>query len=270
LLLIIGAVLAFLVFAAPDQLAQGLSSLGIDLFAPPPVATQAGPPATTAAVEPTAVSPTEANAVVIVALTDIPTDTPIPVPSPEQTEPALEEERLPTVTRGAVQSPTAPPTVTPTPIPTPIPPPTVVTATLITQTGTFTQVDVTELPEPELILPLSFEEDPTQHNGGRGVQFIWHWPGEFTDNLSFQIRMYLPDGEFAGIHDATELRNEGRFEQLDNDTYALTVVLDGVGNITQSGSNYRWTVALVQIEPDYEWLNVESERRRISILVPQN
>jgi hypothetical protein len=205
-----------------------------------------------------------------VAVTDIPTDTPIPVPSPEQTEPALVEERLPTVTRGAVQSPTAPPTATLTPTSTPIPLPTVVTSTLITQTGAFTQVDITDLPVPELILPVSFEEDPTQHNGGRGIQFVWHWPGEFTDNLSFQIRMYRPDGEFAGIHDATELRNEPRFEQLDNDTYALTVVLNGVGNITQSGSNYRWTVALVQIDPDYKWLDVESERRRISILVPQN
>jgi hypothetical protein len=82
--------------------------------------------------------------------------------------------------------------------------------------------------------------------------------------------MYLPDGDYVGIHNAAELRKEPRFERLDNDRYALTVVLDGIGNITQSGSDYRWSVALVQIEPDYKWLDLESGRRRISLLVPQN
>jgi hypothetical protein len=82
--------------------------------------------------------------------------------------------------------------------------------------------------------------------------------------------MYLPDGDYVGIHDAAELRNETRFERLDSDLYALTVVLDGLENITQSGSDYRWSVALVQIEPEYRWLDLESERRSISLLVPQN
>jgi hypothetical protein len=209
--------------------------------------------------------------VVIVAVTDSLTDTPIPVSSPEQTLPATEEERLPTVTRGVASSPTIPPpTATQTPTPTPTPTPTAVTSTLVTQTGTFTQVDAADLPEPELILPAPFTEDPTQHNGARGVRFVWRWPGEFSDNLSFQIRMYLPDGDYVGIHNAAELRNETRFEQLDNDRYALTVVLDGLENITQSGSDYRWSVALVQVETEYKWLGLESEHRRISLLVPQN
>jgi hypothetical protein len=269
LLLIIGAVLAFLIFAAPDQLGRGLSSLGINLFAPTPIAIESAQPATATSVEPTAASPTESNSVVIVAVTDRPTDTPVSVPSPEQTIPATEEERLPTVTRGAAPSPTVPPptaTLTPTPIPTPP----AVTSTLITQTGSLTQVDAADLPAPELILPMPFTEEPTQYNGARGVRFVWRWPGEFSDNLSFQIRMYLPGGDYVGIHNAAELRNETRFERLDNDRYALTVVLDGLENITQSGSDYRWSVALVQIEPEYRWLGLESEHRRISLLVPQN
>ncbi len=269
LLLIIGAVFAFLFFAAPDQLAQGLSSVGINLFAPSPVANQPTQPAAAAAVEPTdSVPPTEPNSVVIVAVTDSPTDTPVPLPSPEQTEPAPDEERLPTVTRGFAPSPTAPPTATLTP--TTIPSPTVITSTLITQTGSFTEVDATNLPEPELIRPVPFDDDPTQHNGARGIRFVWRWPGEFNDNLSFQIRMYLPGGDYVGIHNAAELRNEAQFERLDNNLYALTVVLDGLENITQSGADYRWSVALVQIEPEYRWLELESEHRPISLLVPQN
>ena len=268
LLLIIGALLAFLIFAAPDRLTQGLSSLGLNLFEPTPAVAQPTQPATVAAVEPTAAPPTEANSVVIMAVTDIPTGTPLPLPTPKQTESAPDETRLPTVTRGAVLSPTVPPTPTRTPSPIPSPP-TVVTTALITQTGALTQVDAANLPEPELILPVPFEEDPTQHNGARGVRFVWRWPGEFSDNLSFQIRMYWPDGDYVGIHNAAELRKETRFERLDNNTYALTVVLDGVGNITQSGSDYRWSVAVVQIEPEYRWLDLESEHRRISLLVPQ-
>jgi hypothetical protein len=141
---------------------------------------------------------------------------------------------------------------------------------LITQTGALTQVDAANLPEPELILPVPYAEDPTQHNGARGVRFVWRWSGELSDDLSFQIRIYWPNGDYVGIHNAAELRKETRFEQLGNDRYALTVVLTGLENITQSGSDYRWSVALVQVEPEYRWLDLESDLRRISLLVPQN
>jgi Na+-transporting methylmalonyl-CoA/oxaloacetate decarboxylase gamma subunit len=267
LLLIIGAVLAFLFFAAPDQLAQGLSSMGINLFAATPIATQ--PPTVASAETTEAAESTEQESVIIVAVTGDPTETPEPVPSPEQTEAVPEAGRLPTVTRGPTSSPTVPPTATLLP-PTAIPSPTVISPTLITQTGSFTQVDPAGLSIPELIQPVPFDEDPTQHNGGRGIRFVWFWPGEFYDNLSFQIRMYPPGGSYVGIHNAAELRKEPRFERLDNNTYALTVVLDGVGNITQSSSDYSWSVAVVQIEPEYRWLDLESEHRPISLLVPQN
>jgi len=266
LLLIIGAVLAFLFFAAPDQLAQGLSSMGINLFAATPIATQL--PAAVVAEPTEPAPPTEQKSVIIEAVTGSPV-TLTPASSPEQTEPAPEEGRLPTVTRGPALSPTAPPPTATLP-PTAIPSPTVISPTLITQTGSFTQVDPASLPIPELIQPVPFNEDPTQHNGGRGVRFVWRWPGEFYDNLSFQIRMYPPGGSYVGIHNAAELRKETRFERLDNNTYALTVVLDGVENVTQSSSDYSWSVAVVQIEPEYRWLDLESEHRPISLLMPQN
>jgi hypothetical protein len=267
LLLIVAAVLAFAFFAAPDQLAQGLSYLGINVAAPTPVAV-ATEPATVAAAEPTeSAQPTEQNSVIIVTVTDDPTETPAPSPTSEETAPASEEERLPTVTRGPASSPTVPPTATLPPTATPSP--TVIASSLITQTGSLTQVDTTDLPKPELIAPVPFADDPTQHNGGRGVRFVWRWPGEFTENLSFQIRVYPPGGDYVGIHNASELRQESGFEQLSGDRYALTVVLAGLENITQSGSDYRWSVAVVQIEPEYRWLDLESESRRISLLVPQ-
>jgi hypothetical protein len=82
--------------------------------------------------------------------------------------------------------------------------------------------------------------------------------------------MYPPGGSYVGIHNAAELRDAAGFERLGDNTYALTVVLDKAGNITQSSTNYNWSVAVVQIEPEYRWLDLESEYRRISLLVPQN
>ncbi|MCK6624513.1 MAG: protein phosphatase 2C domain-containing protein [Anaerolineae bacterium] len=179
-----------------------------------------------------------------------------PTLEPASTSPKLPSEaletRLPTVTRGPLASPTAPPTTTPFPLPT-------ATATPI--------VTPTLEPTPILLEPEPDEAGLIQYDASREIKFVWQWPGELSDDLSFEIRVGLAGKARVGAHDARLLRQEPTFQRLDDHKYTVTLVLSRATGVTRTASDYFWSVGVVQIEPEYE-LKIESAARQISLVVP--
>ncbi len=195
--------------------------------------------------------------VVSVAVQDKATATHLPEPGATQATQSAAEARTPTVTRGPLSTPTLP--ATPTPIPT-------ATATpLITPTQLVTAVNPAAFPLPLLIEPKPYELDQTQYNA-QEITLIWKWPGELTDELSFEIRIWLEGTNPQGVYDAKELKRNPTFVSLGEDQYAVTLQLTGP-SVTVSSSDYLWSVGVVQVDPEYKWLEIESEPRRIGILV---
>lgn len=213
----------------------------------------------------TATSPPEQNSIIIAVEAE--GDQVIVTPTVEPTSTSSEipsealETRLPTVTRGPLPSPTVPPTATPLPLPTATSTPTVTPTSALT-----TSLDT--LPIPVLLSPEPDSAGRTQYDASREIRFVWQWPGELSDDLSFEIRVWAGDEERVGAHDARLLRQDPTFRGLDDHTYTVTLVLSGSRGVTRTSADYFWSVGVVRIQPDYEWLNLESEARPISLVVP--
>lgn len=194
-------------------------------------------------------------------------------PAPPTTEPtainpaaaAASETRMPTVTRGPISSPTAPPTATFTPAPLPTATPTqLVTAT------TVLSLNVASLPAPTLLEPAADETGKLPFDTSRTVKFVWQWPAQLTDDLSFEIRVWLRDAEPTGAHDARFLKQDPSFRRLADNKYSVLLTLSGASGVTETSADYLWTVGVVRIEPNYEWLGVAAEPRPISLVVPSS
>lgn len=205
------------------------------------------PPAT-----PTAIPPTATIGVAVIEPTATSTIQPTATLMPPTL--AADETRAPTSTRG--------PTFTPSPTATftPLPP----TATpSVTTTPTITAVlDPAAFATPILIEPKENQEGLTK---GQDVRFAWQWPGELPEKFGFEIRIWLEGEDPIGAYDVRELKRLLNVPGEDHQ-YSVTLKLDGAG-VTATDNNYRWSVGIVEIEP-YQWLNIESEPRRISIVVP--
>ncbi len=167
------------------------------------------------------------------------------------------ETRQPTVTRGPAGSPTAPPTATPLPPPPPSPTPPITTTAVLS----------VNLTPPTLLLPAVDKTGQIFHDA-REVTFVWQWPGELTDDLSFEIRVWLQGDTPVGAHDAKLLKDNPLFVNFDGDQYSVPLNLKGGEGILNTSPDYLWSVGVVRIQPDYEWLGIESTAQTIHILVP--
>ncbi len=220
-----------------NNAAVGESSLNL----PPPSATPTDTPAPTATLPITVIEPTDTATVQ-------PTVTALqPTPPPNET-------RLPTSTREP--SPTPSPTATFTPIP-----PTATPLLTPTQAITAT-LDPAAFPIPTLIEP----KPDAEFVKGRDVTFVWQWPGgQLPDEYGFEIRIWLGENYHTGTFGVKELKSILRYDAQARQ-YSATFPLAGEG-ITTTDANYFWAVGIVRIEP-YEPLKIESEPRRINIVVP--
>lgn len=212
------------------------------------------------------------ESIVIVSLADTheasATPTAESLDSAANPEPEMAETRQPTATRGPITLPTQPPTPTATPTTTPLP-----TATPLLPTATATPAAVLDSPTvgpsiPLLIKPKPFGPGARQYSAIQDIEFVWQWPGELTDNMSFEIRVWLPGQDRLGVHNATLLRQDASFKRLGDGTYAVSLILAGAVNVKQTSPDYLWSVGVVETTPEYKWLGLESEPQRISILVP--
>ena len=175
-----------------------------------------------------------------------------------------DEIRMPTVTRGPTQLPTAPPTATNTPSPVP---PTPTPTEVITSTVVVT-IDFSTLPLPVLIEPEGDETGKYPRDTTRETKFVWQWPADLPEHLGFEIMVWLKDKEPTGAHDARFLKESSSYRRLSDNRYTASLVLEGANGVTTTSADYLWTVALVRTEPEYEWLGIIAEPRPISLVVP--
>jgi hypothetical protein len=139
----------------------------------------------------------------------------------------------------------------------------------MTPTPTLTaEIDPATFPPPILIRPEQYVEGQPDYVAGQDiVTFEWQWPGgELPEGYGFEIRTWLPANDPTGIYDVKELRSILQYTPSEDHKYSVFLKIAGEG-IVATDKNYIWSVGLVRLEP-YEWLNIESEQRRISIVVP--
>jgi hypothetical protein len=248
ILLVVLAVLCILLgrmILLPFFIDRGLSPIPAQL---PPVvlittSTLTSTPPQTATSTPAATSSsTQADALTLPTAPSIPTYTPSPIPT---------DTLAPTPTN------TAPPTKTPTPTDTPLP--------TYTPTSTTTPT-VTPTPTPDLstgtftlLNPLGL--DPPTFGE---TDFEWEWAGPpILPEYGFEVRVWREGEPEAGIHDAVVDNKEGRIERIGENGYRLRVDITDTPGVNRHTGEYRWTVKLVRIHPEYEELGIQATPNRL-------
>lgn len=181
---------------------------------------------------------------------------PTPTPSSTDTPPP----DTPTST------PTAPPN-TPTPTDTPTRPPSTATPTASTSGSTArpTPTPTPAVPTGEftLLRPISLEK-PTF-----GVtEFEWQWSGDLREDQGFEVRVWRDGEPPAGVHNAVLDNQNGTIEALGNNRYRLVADITDAFGVKGRGGEYNWTVAVVQIEPEYQDLGIAAPPARLRYDAP--
>ncbi len=100
-----------------------------------------------------------------------------------------------------------------------------------------------------LLDPISIQIPPS-----RGpTTFVWEWIGDpLPPEYGFEVRLWLNGEPQTGVHDAVLDNKEGRIESIGSNRYQLKVgnIRYAKGVLGREGI-YNWTVAVVQISPNY-------------------
>jgi serine/threonine protein kinase len=233
---------AWLTVIGIGMAASLLALLGPALLGSPEIAAHATPtqamaalPAATIPPPPPSPSPAEPP--------PAPTNTPTPAPSPTPTEavslPAATLLVI-AVTPSGTETPTAtPPATRSTPLATATPSPTVTPAL---PSGSFT-----------LLKPVSLD-DPSYGP----TTFEWEWAGSLPPEFGFEVRVWR-EGELpAGVHNSLLDNRAGRIKQFAESRYRFNADIREAAGVRGRTGAYLWTVGLVRIEPDYEYLGQEA------------
>ncbi len=193
--------------------------------------------------------------------TQTPTNTPVPAtpttratnipPLPTQTPTAT--SLPPTHTPISTLIPTntsAPPTATPTH--TPLPPTSTQTPLISTAppTGTPTLIPTPTASMPSGTFALLNPLNPDEPSFGL-TEFEWQWVGTVPPDFGFEVSVWREDETQAGAHDAVLDNTEGKIVPLGENKYRLIIDITEVAGVKRRSGEYLWTVALVQINPNY-------------------
>ena len=165
---------------------------------------------------------------------------------------------------------TSPLTLTTPPLTSSTPVPATPTLTSLPATSTSTPVPVLLVVSPSatmtptspipkgvltLLRPLSLEEPsygPTN--------FEWQWGGaEIPAEFGFEVRIWREGEPPAGAHDAVQDNQQGRIERIGENKYRLSINIRGAFGVRERTGKYLWTVALVQIRPNYADLRQQAD-----------
>jgi hypothetical protein len=78
------------------------------------------------------------------------------------------------------------------------------------------------------------------------------------DDQGFEVRVWREGEPPAGVHNAVEDNKNGKIIALGNDTYRLDVDIRDAYGVQGRSGEYLWTVALVQISPEYKDLGKQA------------
>jgi hypothetical protein len=102
-------------------------------------------------------------------------------------------------------------------------------------------------------------EEPTYGS----TEFEWRWTGPVGADQGFEVRVWRDGEPPAGVHDAVQDNQNGKVVALGNSTYRLTVDITNAYGVQGRGGEYLWTVALVQISPEYQDLGKQATPGRL-------
>jgi hypothetical protein len=114
-------------------------------------------------------------------------------------------------------------------------PPARPTPTLNVVTGTLTLLDPVN-PDVPSYGPTDFE---------------WRWTGPVPAGVGFEVRVWREGEQPAGIHDAVLDNQNGTIKSNGANEYRLSVDIRSAAGVQGQSGTYLWTVALVQINPNY-------------------
>jgi serine/threonine protein kinase len=190
-------------------------------------------------------TPTPTISIVAVAPTSTDTPTFTPTPTPTNTAVPTDTPAPPTPTNTPL-SPTSTPTHTaapPTPTPTNSP-----TTEIILPAALPMATPTQAVPAGVITLlkPLSLNEPsygPTD--------FEWEWAGDLPPGFGFEVRVWREGEPPAGAHNAVEDNQIGRIMRVGENRYRLSVDIKDAAGVRNRTGEYLWTVAVVQISPNY-------------------
>lgn len=114
------------------------------------------------------------------------------------------------------------PPITPTPAVSPV-------------TGTLTLLNPLNLDDPSY--------GPTD--------FEWSWTGAVPAGVGFEVRVWREGEPPAGVHNAVLDNQNGHIQNIGENEYRLSVDIKEAAGVRGRSGEYLWTVALVQISPNY-------------------
>ncbi len=193
---------------------------------------------------------------------------PSPTPTAPQVAVAPTSTQTPTLSPTSTNTPTptkTPALPTPTPTDTPVPPTAMPTHTPrpVSPTPTSTLLSVTGLPvasptatvSPALIIPngeLTLLKPLSLDEPSYGpTDFEWEWVGDLPPGYGFEVRVWREGESPAGVHNAVEDNQNGRIVRVGENRYRLSVDITEAAGVRGRSGEYLWTVALVQINPNY-------------------
>jgi hypothetical protein len=89
--------------------------------------------------------------------------------------------------------------------------------------------------------------------------FEWEWTGELARDQGFEVRVWREDEEPTGVHDSRQDNLDGNIISLGEGVYQFSVDISEAAGVRGANGFYLWTVALVQVSPDYKDLGIQAE-----------
>jgi hypothetical protein len=179
-------------------------------------------------------------------------DVPIALAPPTPTGRAT---TIPTATAVLI---TLTPTSTATPTVTPTKPAATATATKAVTAPSSPPPTAASIAQFTLLKPISLDQPsfgPTE--------FQWQWTGLLQSDQGFEVRVWREDETPAGVHNAVEDNKNGNIVSLGNNTYYLNANIRDTFGVKGRTGQYLWTVALVQISPEYKDLGIQASPGRL-------
>ncbi len=97
----------------------------------------------------------------------------------------------------------------------------------------------------------------------KNATFSWRWDGTLAANQSFEIRIWQGSEPHYGAFGAVLTKQE---MVLQNGGYILSFDVTGSYSVNRhNNGEYFWSVAVVEIEPSYRDIGIESDPRSLRI-----
>ena len=95
------------------------------------------------------------------------------------------------------------------------------------------------------------------------TEFEWRWSGSVASDQGFEVRVWREGEPPAGVHNAVDDNKSGRIVAVGDGTYRLVVDISNAYGVKGRNGEYLWTVALVQISPEYKDLGIQAPPGRL-------